>query len=228
MRLLAIETSTRRGSVALVEHGTLVATAMHERDNAHAELVLPLVAELFARAGWAKSCVDRIAVGVGPGAFTGIRVGIALAQGIGLALRRPVFGIGSLETMAAAVPRQLSGVRCALLDARRSELFAAVYSPQGVELVAPHAVPREGVAARLLEIAPEPRVVVGEISAALAGLRSTETDLPHALWTARLAELRSEEHAQAQPHYVRDAGAALPNLPPSPFSSGVDAGRPSG
>jgi tRNA threonylcarbamoyl adenosine modification protein YeaZ len=228
MRVLGIETSTRRGSVALVENGVLVAAATHERESAHAELVLPLIDQLFARAGWAKGSIDRIAVGVGPGAFTGIRVGMALAQGLGLGLRRPVFGVGSLEAMAAAVPRTVPGLRCALLDARRSELFVAVYGPEGDELAAPHAVGRDRAPARISEIAPEPRVIVGEIASELGGFRSSETDLPSGLWTARIAELRSEALARAEPHYVRDAGAALPALPPSPFSSAVDADKPSG
>jgi tRNA threonylcarbamoyladenosine biosynthesis protein TsaB len=228
MRVLGIETSSRRGSVALVEQGRLVHTAMHERDSSHAELILPLIAELLAQAGWTKSSLDRVAVGVGPGAFTGIRIGIALAQGIGLALGRPVFGVGSLEAMAAAVPRDLPGLRCALLDARRSELFVGVYSPEAVEIAAPGAVGRDGLHSWLEEIAPEPRLIVGEIGAELGAYRSPETDLPHALWTARIGELRSEEHARAEPRYVRDAGATLPELPPSPFSSGVDAERTSG
>ncbi len=229
MRVLGIETSTRRGSVALVEDGSVVASALHVRDNAHAELVLPLIAELFARAGWARGSIDRIGVGVGPGAFTGIRVGIALAQGMGLGLDRPVFGVGSLEAMAAAVPLEQQGTRCPLLDARRNEIFLAAYLPGGGS-VPPQAVAREETLAVIARLTAEPRVIVGEIAGELtpAAWRSEETDLPHATWTARLASERAETLVGAEPHYVRGPGITLPDLPPSPFSSAVDAWRTNG
>jgi len=93
VRVLAIETSTRRGSVALVralvgavsgasvdrERSELLHELSHVQLNAHAETLLPLVDRLLLEAGAARSSVDRLAVGVGPGSFTGLRVGIALA-----------------------------------------------------------------------------------------------------------------------------------------------------
>src|SRR5687767_3343290 len=112
MRILGIESSSRRGSVALVENGVVLVSAAQERPNANAEALLPLIEQLLAEVGWSKNSLDRVGVGVGPGAFTGIRIGIALAQGIGLGLGRPVFGVGSLQAMARAVPRAHSGIRC--------------------------------------------------------------------------------------------------------------------
>ena len=85
-RVLGIETSSRRGTVALVEDGQVVASLGHDVPNGHAERMLGLVDQALAEAGWAKASLDRIAVGVGPGSFTGIRVGIALAQGLALGL----------------------------------------------------------------------------------------------------------------------------------------------
>lgn len=220
MRVLALETSTRRGSVALLEDDRLVESAHHETLSAHAERVLSLIDELFARVGWNKGSLDRIGVGVGPGAFTGIRVGIALAQGLGLGLDRPVFGVGSLEAMAAAVPAELEGTRVALLDARRGEIFAAAFDRMGVPLAPIATLARDAVAASLAPFAGQPVVVVGEVGAEL-GLtalhRSPETDLPHAELTARLAAKRPADLATAAPQYVRDAGAVLPKLPPSPL-----------
>jgi tRNA threonylcarbamoyladenosine biosynthesis protein TsaB len=221
MRVLAIETSTRRGSVALVDDDRVVCTARHDEQGAHAERILPLVEELFGQAGWAKSSVDRLGVGVGPGAFTGIRIGIALAQGLGLGLDRPVFGVGSLEAMARAVPAERQGVRVALLDARREEVFVAIYEPAGATRLPETALARAQLVERLPALCAAPRVVVGEVGLELGVpdlFRSDATDLPDAVWTARIAATRALASASAVPNYVRDAGATLPNLPPSPFA----------
>ena len=118
MRILALETSSPRGSVALTEGVTLIASEEHSEPSAHAELMLPLVSRALARAGWSRSSIDRIAVGVGPGSFVGLRVGIALAEGLSLGLGRPVVGVGSLSAMLGALSREHAGPRAALLDAR--------------------------------------------------------------------------------------------------------------
>lgn len=221
MRVLGIETSTRRGSVALLDGEDLVLFGSHERLNAHAEAILPLIERLMAEAGWARTSLSRVAVGVGPGSFTGLRVGIALAHGIGLGLGIPVVGVGSLQTMAQAVPGSEPGQRCPILDARRGEVFAALYDRDGTELSPPRAVARAGIAEELERLCPlRERVLVGEACRELdlpdAAFRSAETDLPHAIWTARIGARLSEETA-SDPLYVRDAGAVRPELPPSPF-----------
>jgi tRNA threonylcarbamoyladenosine biosynthesis protein TsaB len=220
VRVLGIETSTRRGSVALVEGEALVLAAEHAEPNAHAERLLPLIERLMADAGWPRGSLDRVAVGVGPGSFTGLRVGIALAQGIGLGLGIPVVGVGSLRSMAGAVPASERGVRYAMLDARRDEVFLAAYSPDGAELLDARAVARSELEASVARLAgSDPHVVLGEVCAEFSlphRISSPHTDLPHAAWTARIgAEL--DPDASSEPVYVRDAGAVRPELPPSPF-----------
>lgn len=220
MRLLGIETSTRRGSVALVEGGELVVAAEHAEPNAHAEKLLPLIEKLMADAGWARGRLQRVAVGVGPGSFTGLRVGIALAQGIGLGLDIPVVGVGSLRSMARAVPASDRRIRYAMLDARREEVFLAAYAPDGAELLEPRAVPRSELEAYVARLAgAEPHAALGEVCAEFSlphRITAPHTDLPHAEWTARIgAEL--DPDTSSEPLYVRDAGAVRPELPPSPF-----------
>src|SRR5690606_29707052 len=100
-RVLALETSSRRGSAALYA-GEIVAEASHEIPNAHGEQLGKLVDGWLAEAGWSKSQIDRLAVGIGPGSFTGLRVGIALAQGMALGLDRPLVGISSLVALSCA------------------------------------------------------------------------------------------------------------------------------
>lgn len=222
MRVLGIETSAAaRGTVALAEGGVRLAEASHEVRSAHAELMLPLIARLLAEAGWARGSLDRLAVGVGPGSFTGVRVGIALAQGIALGLGVPVVGVPSLAAMARAAPPHVSGLRVPLLDARRGEVFAAAYDEHGVERLAARALPRATALAELDGLVGPARVLLGAVAVELAGpassLRSPETDLPHAALTALLGgELEPGAHPP-EPLYVRDAGATRPVLRPSPL-----------
>ncbi|HVJ22164.1 MAG TPA: tRNA (adenosine(37)-N6)-threonylcarbamoyltransferase complex dimerization subunit type 1 TsaB, partial [Polyangiaceae bacterium] len=141
MRVLAIETSGPRGSVALLENTELVLELEHEQPNAHAEQILPLVERALSSAGFDRRSLDRIAVGIGPGSFTGLRVGIALGEGLALGLDLPIVGVSSLRAMAAAAPASEPRVRVPVLDARRSEIFAAAYDAEGSEKMAPCAIP---------------------------------------------------------------------------------------
>jgi tRNA threonylcarbamoyladenosine biosynthesis protein TsaB len=127
MKLLALETSTEACSIALSIDGAVL--ERHEiAPRQHAELTLPWAEALLAEAGIAKSQLDAIAVGRGPGAFTGVRLGVALAQGIALALDRPVVPISTLaalamraHVLAANTDATLSVL--AAIDARMNELY---------------------------------------------------------------------------------------------------------
>lgn len=221
MRILGIESSSRRGSVALLEGGQLVASIEHEQANSHAERLLPLLEQLLAEAGWPKSSLDRLGVGVGPGSFTGLRAGIALAEGLSVGLDRPLWGVGSLLAMARGALAEHGGPCCALLDARRNELFAAVYDAELRELRAPHALPIEDLAAFLL--ASGVVTVVGEVAQTLPHGRTLAAgpmlELPHARWVAALAGQLDEAACPPEPQYVRGIGATLPTLPLSPLKS---------
>ncbi len=222
MRVLGIETSTRRGSVAVSSDGVVVAAHTHEEPNAHAERLLGLIERSLTDAGITRDVLDRIAVGVGPGSFTGLRVGIALAQGIALGLGRPLVGMGSLDAMARAVSASDRRVRVPVLDARRGELFVAAYAPDGAELLAPAALTASAARGALhAALAGASAVLVGESAGELGMdfelLRGAELDLPHASTVALLGATLEPDTARAEPVYVRGPGATLPNLPPSPL-----------
>lgn len=225
MRILGLETSSRRGSVALVDDGRVIASATHEERNAHGEQMLALMETMFSDAGWTRADIDRVAVGAGPGSFTGLRVGLSLGQGIAIGLGLECVGVGSLEAMAAATPASAgSGPRCAVLDALRGELFVAAYDAAGGELLAPRAVKREDFPADVLDAlavaVPEASlqnlIFVGEDEslAQLNAVNDPEAALPHAIWTARLGASRS---GAAEPLYVRGADAIKPKMPPDPL-----------
>lgn len=101
----------------------------------HVTRLLPLAAELLAQAGLRWNAVQRIAVGVGPGTFTGLRIGVATARGLAQSLSTELVGVSTLRTLAQPAP----GAAMAVLDARRGEAFAAAYRG-AAELLAPHAL----------------------------------------------------------------------------------------
>lgn len=127
MLILALETSTDFGSCALWRDGTL-SERICPAGKPHSETLLPLVRELLAEAGVTVGQLDGIAFGVGPGAFTGLRVACGAAQGLAVAADVPLLPVTSLETIAAQ-----SGAErvLALLDARMGEVYSAAYVRAG-------------------------------------------------------------------------------------------------
>lgn len=143
MRLLAIETSTEACSVALMVDGE-VRERFEVAPRRHAELVLPWADALLAEAGVRRSALDAIAVGRGPGAFTGVRLGISIAQGIALALDRPLLPVSTLAVLALGGAREGGPPVLAAIDARMGEVYAAAFAPEGAGL---RALSREVVVA---------------------------------------------------------------------------------
>lgn len=217
MRVLAIETSASQASVALLERGQVVVTRAHARPKQSAERLLPLIAELLSEAGWPRTSVARIGVAVGPGSFTGLRVGIACAQGLSLGLDVPLVGVSSLAAMARAVPDAIAGLRCPVLDARRSEVFTAAYraGPRAAELLAPIAVAIADARELLAQQLPAPLVWIGSGLGLLQlspTFSSPATETPSAAAVGLLAEELDPAENPALPVYIRDAGATLPDL----------------
>ncbi len=132
IRVLALDTSTAWGSVALVEQEgcqsrpRVVAEHGARVDGAHAERLLQWIEQLLAGAGWSKTSLDAYATTRGPGSFTGVRVGLGTIRGLSLAAGRPCFGVTTLEAIVEAHgPADLE--RIPLMDAGRGDLYAARY-----------------------------------------------------------------------------------------------------
>lgn len=130
--LLAFETSTEACSVALWRNGE-VCERFEVAPRRHAELALPWAEALLAESGAARAQIDAIAVGRGPGAFTGVRLAIAIAQGIALALDRPIVPVSTLAALALPAGRAArdGAPLLAAIDARMDEVYAGAFVREG-------------------------------------------------------------------------------------------------
>ncbi|CAN5227206.1 tRNA (adenosine(37)-N6)-threonylcarbamoyltransferase complex dimerization subunit type 1 TsaB [soil metagenome] len=226
MKLLAIETSTEACSVALWIDGQV--RERHEiAPRRHTDLVLPSCDALLAEAGIGKHSLDAIAVGRGPGAFTGVRLAVALVQGMALALDRPVLAISTLAALAfpalALAEQDGSGKArvLAAIDARMGELYLGLFSADATQ--GPQPLGAEWMARPELATLPEsgvgPLIGVGSGFAAAQRMLATRLAdrlvrvdagaLPHAADVARLAVAawaRGEAIAadRLEPAYLRD------------------------
>ena len=126
MLVLAIDTATRQVSIALGDDGRVIAELRLTGDRRHAELLAPGIRSLFEQSGLSLRRLAAIAVGSGPGLFTGLRVGVTTAKVMAQALRLPVVVVPSLDLVAYPL-RHSNRLVVAVLDARRNEVFSAAY-----------------------------------------------------------------------------------------------------
>lgn len=151
MLVLGIETSTPQASVAIGSEQGIVASALVSRGPGHSEFLLPAIRFCLDQAGIGFRNISGVAVGIGPGLFSGMRVGVATAKALAQSLSAPIVGMASLDLLAFEV-RYARKVICAVLDARRNEVFHAFYrsSPGGIQRMTDHMVERpEQLAGRI-------------------------------------------------------------------------------
>ena len=221
MKTLAITTSTNRCAVALLLGAEPVAARIVDEDRLHAERIFALIDDALLEAAWTKEELGLVACDLGPGSFTGVRVGLATAKGIALGLGIPIVGVGSLEAMAAAVIHGTLGAPVlAVIDARRGERFVAAYAVDGVRM-APRHVANADLASLAAELGDGWRWC-GDASGLLDdanGLLAPACRLPDPCWVGKVgaALVRSrgpDELAALEPVYVRGPDAGLPATPP--------------
>lgn len=128
MLILALDTTSRSGSVALVKDGALVTEFLVNADINHSETIMPAIAATLRITKTDLSEVDFFSFATGPGAFTGLRIGAGIIKGLALATGKPVVGVSSLDALACNYPSYLPGCYvCPMLDAKRDEIYSAVY-----------------------------------------------------------------------------------------------------
>jgi tRNA threonylcarbamoyladenosine biosynthesis protein TsaB len=206
--LLALDTSTPLVSVALADDGEVLTELTSEQPMQHGEQLAPLVSRALTDVGAMRQDVTAVAVGVGPGPYTGLRVGIVTARTFALVLGIPAYGVCSLDVLAAAAVD--SGVRepfLATSDARRKELFWAAYDEDGARTDGPSVGRPETLPEDLLVVGAGPQLYPGAFPRTAGPARPDAATLARVV-TEERAELRDPE-----PLYLRRPDAAVPSAP---------------
>jgi tRNA threonylcarbamoyladenosine biosynthesis protein TsaB len=216
MRILAIDTSCGAASAAVVESGRIEPHAVISRTMArgHAEALAPMVEEAVRSIEGGVASLDRIAVTVGPGSFTGIRVGLAMARAMGLALGIPVVGVSTLAAFAAKLlskPRQ--GVIAPAIDARHGAAYFQLFEPSGRPLGPPRC---DALRECVRQIGDGPALLAGDAALLLAaeahraGLPydlESATDAPDIVAVARMGLALDPAVNPARPLYIKPPDA---------------------
>ena len=224
MSLLALETATEVCSVALWQDGRPTSELTLRRPRAHAEQLIPMIEAALEQSQVVRQDLSGVAVSMGPGSYTGLRIGASTAKGLAAALDVPLIGVPSLEALAAqAEPWAEAGdLVAAAFNARRNEVYAALYHVRArgdLEEAAPTSVlPVEDIEAWIGKPGGQRCWVVGEggaataVAAEQAGMDykrlSGETVAPSAAWVARRAWSRLErgetsDVAAFEPFYLK-------------------------
>lgn len=213
MRVLAFDATMAACSVALWCDGSVEASLCDPMVHGQAEALVPAVESVLKKAACSYDALDRIAVTVGPGSFTGVRVGLATARGLGVATECPVIGV--LTTVVLAEEARLNGTDTKIavaIDARRAELYVQCFDQDGEAGRDPLCLlPTD--AAKLLE--QDAWRLVGDSAEKLSGLVSNEVKIsgpvyPNATVLAAMAAQQPLPSAPPGPVYIRPPDAALP------------------
>jgi tRNA threonylcarbamoyladenosine biosynthesis protein TsaB len=188
MLVLAVDTCLGACSAALVRGEQTLAALSEPMTRGHQERLAPMVRELMAGAHAPFSAVDRIGVTVGPGSFTGLRVGLAFAKGLGLALGRPVAGVGVLHALAQAAP---AGPAAAAIDAGRGRFYLQLFEA-GEPLAPPEVLDLDETLARVIQAFPDGAFSLcgpgaPQLAQAWPAARLVEAETPDPAVVARLA-----------------------------------------
>lgn len=208
MIVLAIDTAGVDCSAALhdSESGRTLAAVSEMIGKGHAERLMAIIDEALSQASRELKDVDRIAVVVGPGSFTGIRVGVAAARGLALALGIPSVGITTLETLAAVHSATLlDGSLLVAMDAKRNEVYVQTFGADGVQLSEPTALSPEDAASLATSISAE---VAGSGRALLLGEPdAAAADRFDIAAVARLGAAKVADTSRPKPLYLRGPDA---------------------
>ena len=181
MNILALETSAKAASCAVLRDGAPVASAWQQTGLTHSRTLMPMVEGMLRNSELTIQDMDAIAVAVGPGSFTGLRIGIAAVKGLSWAADKPCVAVSTLEAMATPLSHMEGLIICAM-DARRQQVYNALFEAHGGQLR--RLSPDRAIALQELEgevaAVDLPRIVVGD-GAALCHTYLTEHNIPCAL-----------------------------------------------
>ena len=162
MKVLGVDTATSCGGIGIIDDDTVVAEYTFGPGDAPSATLIPALQALLDEAGFDLASLEGIAISLGPGSFTGVRVGLSAIKGLALATERPVVGVPTLDALASQLPRTPYLI-CPLLDARKGEVYAALYKQReggDVERLTPYQV--LSPAALLAEISLQETTFLGD------------------------------------------------------------------
>jgi tRNA threonylcarbamoyladenosine biosynthesis protein TsaB len=216
VRVLAIDTALEACSAAILDSeraGTLTSRSV-PMARGHAEALMPLIAAVMSEAHMEFGELDRVAVTVGPGSFTGLRVGVAAARGIALATGKPAVGLTTLAALAAPLCAQEGGEAIlAVIDARHDRVYMQLFGPGGRSLGAPQIASTQ----RAIRAATaSPTRIVGNAAKLIVDawpdneptpVQVSAVQAPDIAWVARLGAASQDLTAPVRPLYLGDADA---------------------
>ncbi|MEK6599673.1 MAG: tRNA (adenosine(37)-N6)-threonylcarbamoyltransferase complex dimerization subunit type 1 TsaB [Deltaproteobacteria bacterium] len=190
MKILAIDTSTASGSIALLDDDQIIAELTTCTQKTHVERLLPLIKTLLSSINTKIEDVDGFALTIGPGSFTGLRIGLAAIKGLAWSLNKPVVGVSTLEALAMNIPYSDKPI-CPILDARKKEVYAGIYKVDGhwpISVMPDLAISPEA----LVEKIKEPTIFIGdgikiisELKSEIANRKSQIVFAPSHLWSIK-------------------------------------------
>lgn len=204
--LLAFDTATGSVTVALHDGTDVVAERRSDHHQKHGEQLAPLIQAVLTDAGLVRQDLTAIAVGVGPGPFTGLRVGLVTARTLGFVLEIPVYGVCTLDVLAveAVDTGAVIGDFVVATDARRKEVYVASYDERGRRIAGP-VVDRPAVVATDAQVVGEGAVLYPEEFPTAVG-----PTRPSAGWLAHTVAEERAELSDPEPLYLRRPDAVMP------------------
>jgi tRNA threonylcarbamoyladenosine biosynthesis protein TsaB len=228
--ILCIETATQNCSVAIGRDGIIISKRESLNDYAHSKQLTLFIRDVINDAGIGLDQLDAVAVSKGPGSFTGLRIGVSTAKGLCYALEKPLISVSTLQSMAFGMTTLVNNeihnnpvLYCPMIDARRMEVYTAIYDKENREIMTPVAeiINTDSFSAYFKDhhivFAGDGAKKCRETLAGQPGAVFKELPLPSSIYMISLAEQiytsgKFEDIAYFEPYYLKDFIAGKPNV----------------